>query len=97
VLALAREKNLSRFPVWETLPGRRRIAGLLYTSDRCSSAMTWICERPAAAYMEPALFLDDTTRLEVALRLGCSGAGSGMAIILDRDRRKRGSSPSRTF
>lgn len=29
VLALAREKKLSRLPVWETRDGRRRIAGLL--------------------------------------------------------------------
>ncbi len=28
-LKLAREKNLSRLPVWETRDGQRRIAGLL--------------------------------------------------------------------
>ena len=88
VLALAREKNLSRFPVWETLPNRRRIAGLLYVGpllfreglDR---------QRPAADYMEPALFLDVSTRLEIALRRMQKG-GQRMAIILDRDGRETG-------
>jgi CBS domain containing-hemolysin-like protein len=88
VLALAREKNLSRFPVWETLPDRRRIAGLLYVGPLLFRDDLDL-QRPASAYMEPALFLDDTTRLEVALRRMQRG-GQRMAIILDRDRRESG-------
>jgi len=39
--------------------------------------------------MEPALFLDDTTRLEIALRRMQRG-GQRMAIILARDGRETG-------
>jgi putative hemolysin len=88
VLALAREKNLSRFPVWETLGDRRRIAGLLYTGpllfrDDADP------RRPASAYMEPALYMDGTMRLENALRRLQRG-GQRMAIILARDGRELG-------
>jgi CBS domain containing-hemolysin-like protein len=88
VLALAREKNLSRFPVWETLGDRRRIAGLLYVGpllfrDELDA------RRPASAYMEPALYMDGTMRLENALRRMQRG-GQRMAIILARDGRELG-------
>jgi CBS domain containing-hemolysin-like protein len=89
VLTLARDKNLSRFPVWETLPDRRRrIAGLLsvgpliYRADLDPG-------RPASAYMEPALFLDENLRLEHALRRLQRG-GQRLAIILARDGREMG-------
>ena len=88
VLALVREKNLSRFPVWETLPERRRIAGLLYVGPLLFRENLDL-QRPAAAYMEPALFLDDNTRLEIALRRMQRG-GQRMAIILARDGRETG-------
>src|SRR5208283_3166531 len=58
VLALAREKKLSRLPVWETREGRRRIAGLL-TLDMLLFRGDLELEKPASAKMAPALFVHD--------------------------------------
>jgi CBS domain containing-hemolysin-like protein len=88
VLKLAQEQNLSRFPVRETTGGRRRLAGLLNIGpllfredlDR---------QRPASAYLEPALFMDESLRLEDALRRMQRG-GQHLAIILTRDGREMG-------
>jgi CBS domain containing-hemolysin-like protein len=88
VLVLAREKKLSRFPVWETLAGRRRIAGLLSVGPLLFREGLDL-ERPAAAHMEPALFLDEGLRLENALRRLQRG-GQRLAIILARDGREMG-------
>ena len=80
---LAQEKNLSRLPVWETRDGRRRIAGMLDVStllflEKLDAAKT------AREFMSPALFLDDNTRLEIALRR-MQRAGQRLAIVLARD------------
>jgi len=82
-LALARERKLSRLPVWETRDGRPRIAGLLMLGpllfrDNLDP------QKPAAAHMTPALFLGEDTRLEVALRR-MQRAGERLAIVLNRD------------
>ncbi len=84
VLALAREKKLSRLPVWETRDGRRRIAGLL-ALDVLLFRGDLELERPASAHMAPALFVDEGMRLEIALRL-MQRAGHRLAIVLGRDR-----------
>jgi CBS domain containing-hemolysin-like protein len=82
-LALAREKNLSRLPVLETRDGKKRVAGLLditallYRENLDET-------RPAGEFMAPALFLNDDTRLEVALRR-MQRAGQRLAIVLARD------------
>ncbi len=87
-LALARERKLSRLPVWETRDGRPCIAGLLrlgpllYRDDLD-------LQEPAAAHMTPALFLGEDTRLEVALRRMQRG-GERLAIVLARDGRELG-------
>jgi CBS domain containing-hemolysin-like protein len=87
-LALAREKNLSRLPVCELRDGRQRIAGLLdVTALLFREPLPG--EKPAAEFMLPALFLDDDTRLEVALRR-MQHAGQRLAIVLTRDRREAG-------
>ena len=82
-LKLAREKNLSRLPVWETRDGKRRIAGILDIS-----ALLYFekldGEKTAGEFMSPALFLDDGTRLEIALRR-MQRAGQRLAIVLARD------------
>ncbi|MFZ0828603.1 MAG: CNNM domain-containing protein [Verrucomicrobiia bacterium] len=88
VLALARERKLSRLPVWETRDGRPCIAGLLmlgpllYRNDLD-------LQDTAAAHMRPALFLGEDTRLEVALRR-MQRAGERLAIVLARDGREMG-------
>jgi CBS domain containing-hemolysin-like protein len=88
VLALAREKNLFRFPVWEILPNRRRIAGLLSVGPLLFKADLDL-RQPVSTYMEPALFLDETLRLEDALRR-MQRSGQRLAIILARDGREMG-------
>ena len=88
VLALAREKKLSRLPVWETRDGRRRIAGLL-ALDVLLFRGDLDLEKSASASMAPALFVDEGMRLEIALRL-MQRAGHRLAIVLGRDRRETG-------
>lgn len=88
VLALAREKKLSRLPVWETRDGRRRIAGLL-ALDVLLFREDLDREKSASAYLAPALFLDEGMRLEIALRL-MQRAGHRLAIVLGRDRGETG-------
>ena len=85
---LAAEKNLSRLPVWETRDGRRRIAGLLDVNQLLfREALDQ--DKPAAEFMSPALFIDEDTRLEIALRR-MQRAGERLAIVLTRDRREAG-------
>ena len=82
-LALARERKLSRLPVWETRDGQRRIAGLLDIGAVLYSENLAL-EKPAAEFMSPALFIDEDMRLEVALRR-MQRAGERLAIVLSRD------------
>jgi CBS domain containing-hemolysin-like protein len=80
---LARERRLWRLPVRETRDGHPRIAGLLalgpllYRDDLD-------LQKPAAAHMTPALFVNENMRLEVALRL-MQRAGHRLAIVLARE------------
>jgi CBS domain containing-hemolysin-like protein len=87
-LALAREKNLSRLPVWEMRDGTRRIAGLLDVT-----ALLFVENldetRTVAEFMAPAIFLEADTRLEVALRR-MQRAGQRLAIVLTPDRHEAG-------
>ena len=88
VLLLARGKNLSRLPVWEIRDGRRRAAGLLdLTALLYRERLDW--NQTAGEFMEPALFLDSDTRLEIALRR-MQRAGQRLAIVLTRDGREAG-------
>ena len=88
VLALAREKKLSRLPVWETREGRRRIAGLL-ALDALLFRGDLDVEKPVSVHVAPALFVDENMRLEIALRL-MQRAGHRLAIVLGRDRNEIG-------
>jgi CBS domain containing-hemolysin-like protein len=87
-LALARERRFFRLPVWETRDGKRRMAGLLMLGPLLFRDDLDL-QKPAAAHMTPALFLDEDTRLEVALRR-MQRAGERLAIVLGRDRRESG-------
>ncbi len=88
LLALGREKGFSRFPVWRTEAGRRRIAGLV---NLRSLLYEGIAEesRPIGDFLKPALYVDDDVRLEVALRL-MQRSGHRLAIVLGRDRKELG-------
>jgi len=88
VLALARERKLSRLPVSEMRDGRQRIAGLLMLG-RLLFRDDLDLQKPAAAHMTPALFLGEDMRLEDALRRMQRG-GERLAIVLARDGRELG-------
>ncbi len=80
---IAAGKNLTRLPVFEQRDGQRRVAGMLDVG-----ALLYLenlpAEKTARDFMSPALFLDDRTRLEVALRR-MQRAGQRLAIVLARD------------
>jgi CBS domain containing-hemolysin-like protein len=82
-MTLAREKKYSRLPVWERRDGKRRVAGMLSLGPllfRNNVDLT----RPASAHMTPALFVNENTRLDIALRL-MQRAGHRLAIVLARN------------
>ncbi len=87
-LRLAREKNLSRLPVWEMRDGQKRIAGLLEVTALLYHESLDL-EKRAGEFMSPALFLDGDLRLEIALRR-MQRAGQRLAIVLARDGREVG-------
>jgi magnesium and cobalt exporter, CNNM family len=85
---LGRERRLWRLPVRETRDGRPRTAGLLALGPLLFREDLDL-QKPAAAHMTPALFVDETMRLETALRL-MQRAGHRLAIVLARDGRETG-------
>jgi putative hemolysin len=82
-IKLAREKNVSRLPVWEIRDGRQRIAGLVLVNALLFTAALDL-QNPASAHMTPALFMEENVRLEIALRR-MQRAGQRLAIVLARD------------
>jgi putative hemolysin len=82
-MKLAREKNVSRLPVWEKRDGRRRVAGLIAVNTLLFSP-TLDLQHPASAHMTPALFMEEDVKLEIALRR-MQRAGQRLAIVLARD------------
>lgn len=88
VFKLCRERNLTRLPVCETVGNRTRVIGLvslkeiLYRADIDPT-------RKAGQYVTPALFLEESVRLEVALRR-MQRSGRRLAIVLDGDQREIG-------
>jgi CBS domain containing-hemolysin-like protein len=83
VLQVAREKNLSRFPVWEWRDGRRRIAGLVAINSLLFNPALDL-QSPVSAHLTPALFMEEDVRFEIALRR-LQRAGQRLAIVLARD------------
>ena len=88
VLSLGRQRKLTRFPVWETRDGSRRIIGLVSLNSLLYQA-SLDTTLPVSAYVKPALYLEEDLRLEVALRRMQRG-GQRLAIVLSRDRREIG-------
>jgi CBS domain containing-hemolysin-like protein len=87
-LKLAREKNFSRLPVWETREGKRKIAGLLLLGPLLFRDDLDL-QKSVAGHMTPALFFGEDTRLEIALRR-MQRAGERLAVILARDGKEIG-------
>jgi CBS domain containing-hemolysin-like protein len=82
-LQRAREKGVSRLPVWETRDDRRRIAGLLELGTVLFGDAQDL-QSPASQHMTPALFMEEDVRLEIALRR-MQRAGQRLGIVLARD------------
>jgi CBS domain containing-hemolysin-like protein len=88
VLALCRERKLTRLPVWDTRDGQSRVIGLLNVDPLLYQADLDPAQ-PAGEHVKPALYLEEDLRLEVALRRMQRG-GQRLAIVLGRDRRELG-------
>jgi CBS domain containing-hemolysin-like protein len=88
VLALCRERQITRLPVWEQRGGERRIVGLIALNTILYQAGL-DTSKPVADHVKPALFLEEDARLEVALRRMQRG-GQRLAIVLGRDQREIG-------
>jgi putative hemolysin len=88
VVSLARERKLTRLPVWETRDGKQRIIGLLTVSTLLYQAALDM-GKAASEYVRPALYLDEDLRLEVALRRMQRG-GQRLAVVLGRDGHEAG-------
>jgi putative hemolysin len=88
VLVLGLERRTVRLPVWEQHYDERRVVGLvsldalLYQPDLDPG-------KPVADYVSPALYLDEDTRLEVALQRMQRGS-QRLAVVLGRDQREIG-------
>jgi CBS domain containing-hemolysin-like protein len=83
VLALCRERHLTRLPVWELRDGQQRIVGLLNLNTLLHQAGLSE-EKPVAEFVKPAIYLEEDMRLEVALRRLQRG-GQRLAVVLGRD------------
>jgi CBS domain containing-hemolysin-like protein len=88
VLALCRERKITRLPVWENRDGQRRVIGLVNVDPLLFQA-DLDPARPVAEHVKPALYLEEDLRLEVALRRMQRG-GQRLAIVLGRDSRETG-------
>jgi putative hemolysin len=87
-LKLARERKISRLPIFETRDGRPRVAGLLMVGPLLFRDDLDL-QKSVAGHMTPALFLGEDTRLEIALRR-MQRAGERLAVILARDGKEIG-------
>lgn len=87
-MALCRENKFTRVPVLETRDGQKRIIGLLsFASLLYQPELD--PKRPVGDYVKPALYLEESLRLEVALRRMQRG-GQRLAIVLGRESREIG-------
>lgn len=85
---VCRERQLTRLPVWQTVGGSRRVAGIVSLKTMLY-APSVDASRRAGDYLQPALFLDGTLRLEEALRR-MQRSGQRLGVVLDRDQREIG-------
>jgi CBS domain containing-hemolysin-like protein len=83
-----REHHFTRVPVWETRDQQRRIAGLVSLNTLLFQPDLNIA-RPLRELVQPAHYLNEDLRLEVALRQ-MQRSGQRMAIVLGRDGREIG-------
>jgi putative hemolysin len=87
VLELCRKSGLTRFPVWQE-SNPRRIVGIV-SSKHFLYLPDLDPRKPAGAYLRPALYLQEETRLDEALKK-MQAHGQRLAIVLGYDRRELG-------
>jgi putative hemolysin len=88
VLRLARERGLTRLPVWESRDGRQRIVGLITLNTLLFQPKLDV-NRPVMDHVKPALYLNEDQRLEDALRR-MQRSGQRLAVVVGRDHRETG-------
>lgn len=88
VLALCRERHLTRLPVWEKRENQQRIVGLVNLNTLLYSAELSV-EKPVAEFVKPAVYLEEDMRLELALHRLQRG-GYRLAVVLGRDGHEAG-------
>jgi putative hemolysin len=88
VLALVRERNLTRLPVWGRHEGHERIVGVLNVNHLLFAAELAPARR-AEEFMGPAVFLGERMKLDEALRR-LQRSGQRLAIVLANDGRELG-------
>ena len=88
VLALCRDHNLSRLPVWRGVGRARRVAGVVRVRDVLHAEPAG-AGGTVAGFVRPALYLAEGLRVEEALRR-MQRAGEQFAIVLGPDGRERG-------
>lgn len=81
-MKLAREKNVTRLPVWERRDGQKRLGGLIEIGPLLYRDGLDL-DKPVATAMTPAVFVNENVRLEIALKL-LQRAGQRMGIVLSR-------------
>ena len=86
VFKVCRETGLNRMPVKD--PANGRVVGIV--TLRNSLYQHDLDERkPVGAFLQPALYLEESARLEVALQR-LRQSGQRIAIVLDRNRKEAG-------
>jgi CBS domain containing-hemolysin-like protein len=88
VLAIGRQTQAIRMPVWEKRENRQRIAGLVNVNGLLFNS-NLEPNRRMADFLQPALFVDEDMRVEVALRR-MQRSGQRLAVVLGRDGRELG-------
>ena len=88
VMEAAREHRFTRMPVWEKQGGRREVVGLI-SLKRLLFETEIDPAKTADDYTTPALFVDESKRLEDALQL-MQRTGHRMALVQDRRKRPVG-------
>ena len=88
LLAIARDRGHSRLPVWRMQQGRQHMVGIINIRDLLF-AEDLDLNKTAGEYLKPALFLENETRLEVALRQ-MQRTGQRVAVVLARDQTELG-------
>ena len=88
VMDKAHKHRFTRMPVWEVKAGRRVVAGLISLKRLLFEAEIDLAKM-ADDYTTPALFVDESKRLEDVLQL-MQKTGHRMAIVQDRRKRSLG-------